>query len=200
MQFPKNTLQLLLFDLGVQQNKTQSILLVPALLAEWSGLEESVFRLEKDHKKKPFFVDNALKDIAVSISHTANWLSCAIYKEQRIGVDIERIDRKANLKLAERYFSHDEVIYLQSNTASEYCFIRLWTLKEAYGKAKGVGINQVILATSFLDLLLQEQDSGYLNSPTEQSYWMQYEELQEEGLILSYCSSKHPTKIILEKL
>jgi phosphopantetheine--protein transferase-like protein len=200
VQILENTLHLLLFDLGAQQNKIQSIRLLPALLAEWSGLEESVFRLEKDHKKKPFFVENALKGVSVSISHTANWLSCAIYAEQHIGVDIERTDRKANLKLAERYFAQDEVAYLFSNAASEYCFIRLWTLKESFGKAMGVGINQVVLATSFLTLLLQKQDSGYLNTTTEQSYWMQYEELLEERLILSYCSSKHPTKVVLEKL
>lgn len=191
---------LLLFDIGLLQPKRQSVEIIPELLAKWSGLDAVLFDIGKNEKKKPFFLNPDLKDIDLSISHTNNWLCCAIYNEQQIGLDIERIDRKANLNLAARYFAKEEVSYLQSEEATKACFIRLWTLKEAYGKALGVGINQAVLATSFLPLLLQEQNGGSIETTENQNYWLQYEELQTEGLILSYCSSLSPTKVVFEKV
>lgn len=191
---------LLLFDIGLLQPKRQSVEIIPELLAKWSGLDAVLFDIGKNEKKKPFFLNPDLKDIDLSISHTNNWLCCAIYNEQQIGLDIERIDRKANLNLAARYFAKEEISYLQSEEATKACFIRLWTLKEAYGKALGVGINQAVLATSFLPLLLQEQNGGSIETTENQNYWLQYEELQTEGLILSYCSSLSPTKVVFEKV
>lgn len=200
MLLDRNNLILLLFDLGILQPKKQSEEIIPELLAKWSGHNAADLAIGKNDKKKPFFLNPDLKNIDLSISHTNNWLCCAIYKERQIGLDIERIDRKANLNLAARYFAKEEVSYLQSEQATKVCFIRLWTLKEAYGKALGVGINQRVLATSFLSLLLQEQNEGTVDTTDNHNYWLHYEELQTEGLILSYCSSISPKKVVLEKV
>lgn len=199
MHLLSNELNLLLFDLGSSKQKLPSVAVVPKLLSSWSGLPESVFLLGKDEKKKPYFLHEDSREMAISISHTGNWLCCALYKEQSIGVDIERSNRAVNLALAERYFSKEEIAYLLSASATTYCFLRLWTLKEAYGKALGIGINRAVLATSFLPILLQDLDYGSIALNNEQNYWVKYEELQNEGLILSCCSSKNPTNIVFEK-
>jgi phosphopantetheinyl transferase len=201
VQLPNNELKLLLFDIGSVNQRQPSSNLIPKLLADWSGFSESLFVLNKDEKKKPFFLNSDLKDVAISISHTTNWLSCALYKDDIVGIDIERNDRKVNLKLADRYFAKDEIDYLYGKTINpQEAFIRLWTLKEAYGKALGVGINQSVLATSFLSLLLQKDDFGYHKTGNTNTHWLSYEKLHKEGLILSYCSSQSPVKVSLEKL
>ena len=75
-----------------------------------------------------------------------------------VGIDVESADRLAEPKnLATRFFSPDEVERLQACAPAEQRvrFTELWTLKEAFLKALGVGLAMPLGAMSF-DL----RDSG----------------------------------------
>jgi 4'-phosphopantetheinyl transferase len=79
-----------------------------------------------------------------SISHCTGMVVCAISREWELGVDVEPLDRRAPLDLADRYFCEAERAALlalpQARRASR--FFELWTLKEAVVKATGRGLSQ----------------------------------------------------------
>ena len=61
-----------------------------------------------------------------------------------MGVDVEPVDRRAPLDIADRYFAPDERAWLFARPEAERPrgFFRLWTMKEAFIKATGKGISQ----------------------------------------------------------
>ncbi|QQR91646.1 MAG: 4'-phosphopantetheinyl transferase superfamily protein [Myxococcales bacterium] len=92
---------------------------------------------------KPFIAspDNA-KHLQFNIAHTDGAIALALGQHHYLGVDIENQSRSANiLTLARRHFSSHEFDLLQNKTEAEQqkLFFELWTLKEAYMKARGLG-------------------------------------------------------------
>ncbi len=80
--------------------------------------------------------------IQFNISHSGDYVVCAL-DTFPVGIDIERI-RPIDLSIAEKVFSKEEIskVY-KDKTYTE--FFKLWTLKEAYCKYKGLGICRVEL-------------------------------------------------------
>ena len=81
-------------------------------------------------------------DWQFNISHTDGLLALAIAK-CRVGVDVEWTTRPGRtVELAERYFAKAEVAALRAlpEAAQRDRFFDLWTLKEAYIKARGMGL------------------------------------------------------------
>ena len=62
---------------------------------------------------------------------------------QAVGVDLESLNRQGNFqRVLERRFSMAEQAYVNENPEQKnHRFLQLWTRKEAFGKAKGIGIN-----------------------------------------------------------
>lgn len=79
-----------------------------------------------------------------NISHCDGLVACAISDDLELGVDVEPVARKAPLDLAQTYFAPEEVRWLTGLPPSgqPFGFFRLWTLKEAYIKATGLGLAQ----------------------------------------------------------
>jgi len=86
----------------------------------------------------------AAASLDFNISHTDNMIVIAIVCNTTVGVDVERINRQAEiLQLAERVFTTDEIAKLRITplAAQRECFFKLWTLKESYIKARGMGMH-----------------------------------------------------------
>jgi 4'-phosphopantetheinyl transferase len=67
----------------------------------------------------------------------------AVARERAVGIDLERIRRKIDAeRLARRFFSAAEYKALQEGETRDRTlrFYRYWTCKEAYVKAKGIGL------------------------------------------------------------
>lgn len=82
------------------------------------------------------------RDIHFSISHTTGMVAVAISPVAEVGVDLERIDRRVDIsEIAEAVFTPDELdrILRQNGARERTRFFELWTLKEAYIKARGRG-------------------------------------------------------------
>jgi len=78
-----------------------------------------------------------------SISHTSDVVVCAACKNCSVGVDIERISTRSEpLALSERFFRYSEhaVLVELAESARLDRFFLMWTLKEALGKAHGLGV------------------------------------------------------------
>ncbi len=76
---------------------------------------------------------------AISLSHSGDFLVCAVVSGGSIGVDVEtRKPRAPAIELATQYFSPFEVAWIEADPDRR--FQMLWVLKEAYLKALGVGL------------------------------------------------------------
>ncbi len=75
-----------------------------------------------------------------NLSHSGDWLACAVTAGSPVGVDLEyRHSRRATMKVARRFFREEEVAALQvcSGARQRDRFYDFWTLKEAAVKARG---------------------------------------------------------------
>jgi 4'-phosphopantetheinyl transferase len=99
--------------------------------------------------------------IYFNLANTPGLVVCAVsIAHELVGVDVERIDRKLEvLGLGERYFSPSEFRALKGLPSTEQPrrFVILWTLKESYIKARGVGLSQPLDQFS---LLLDQDEIG----------------------------------------
>jgi len=78
-----------------------------------------------------------------SISHTQDIVVLALCGKYPVGVDIERIaERVEPVALSERFFSESEheVLTKLEGASQRDRFFTMWTLKEALGKAHGLGV------------------------------------------------------------
>lgn len=82
---------------------------------------------------------------AVSLAHAEGLAMAVLADGGRIGVDLEPTDRPVHhpSAMAERFFSPAErQAWLESGENMEQ-FLRIWTRKEALGKAQGLGLDRI---------------------------------------------------------
>lgn len=97
---------------------------------------------------KPFVVNDSLFEF--NISHTDEYVGVAISSGTAIGVDLESSLRKNNvMRIADRYFTNQENIDIRLSIDPQKYFYQLWTLKEAYTKAKGMGLRKPLSEIAF---------------------------------------------------
>jgi 4'-phosphopantetheinyl transferase len=88
-------------------------------------------------------------EVTFSLAHAGEHVICALAANREIGVDIEfeRTDVDF-MGLARQYFCAGETRNLEKSscTRREHLFYKYWTLKEAYLKAEGSGLNVSLTA------------------------------------------------------
>jgi len=91
---------------------------------------------------KPALIGENQLDLRFNLSHSGGIALLAVGRERELGVDVERA-RSGKLRLAERFFSDDEVRVLRALPRDEQdtAFYRCWTRKEAFVKARGEGLS-----------------------------------------------------------
>lgn len=108
-------------------------------LGQLTGTSADGIRFRFGEHGKPFLQGGP----SFNQSHSEERLMIAVAAEGRLGVDIEEIRPvKRLLGLADRKFARDEAALLHAAPDSERVrvFFRLWTRKEAFLKALGVGL------------------------------------------------------------
>jgi len=103
------------------------------------------WRFENNEYGRPR-IANALPQaqrIRFNISHSASLVVAALAVEREVGVDVEHMARNAPLEVAGHFFSAKEAQALQQLPAAQQPsrFWDLWTLKESYIKARGMGLS-----------------------------------------------------------
>ncbi|EKX50967.1 hypothetical protein GUITHDRAFT_103549 [Guillardia theta CCMP2712] len=91
-------------------------------------------------------IPEQFKSLRFNLSHCSGMVCCAVSIGRDVGVDSELISTKRRiLSIAERFFSEAEFEELKKihPDRQQLVFSRLWTLKEAYVKARGLGISGV---------------------------------------------------------
>ncbi|MBM87470.1 MAG: hypothetical protein CMQ41_03765 [Gammaproteobacteria bacterium] len=113
-------------------------------LSKYAEIEPQDWKFEENRYGKPVIVSSQrAKPLFFNLSHSSERLVLAIAAHVSIGVDIELCNKPRRvIKIADRYFSHSELEELCALPQHDHLsrFYDLWTLKEAYGKACGLGL------------------------------------------------------------
>ena len=78
-----------------------------------------------------------------NLSHSGEWLAASVSVAAPVGVDVQLMDPERRVqRLARRYFSAAERAALEAMAPDDYYrhFYRLWSLKEAWTKARGASL------------------------------------------------------------
>ena len=119
--------------------------LVRSLLTRYGDRPAADWCFELNQHGRPNLVAEQQRalDLRFNLSHTNDLLVCAIARGRDVGVDIENVNRRSRTtEIADRFFSTSEVAALRAvpKTEQRERFFTYWTLKEAYIKARGMGL------------------------------------------------------------
>ena len=130
-----------------------------------------------------------------NVSHAGQWVVCAL-APTAVGIDIERV-RAIDLRIAERYFQPGEYAALLARAPEQRpaYFFRLWTAKEAYVKALGLGLRRDFASFGVAPL----SDPSMPVQPLALTY-----PAFSEGYQLALCSAvtvpPQPTTVTIDRL
>jgi len=96
-------------------------------------------------------IDDGATDLHFNLSHSAGLVICALARGRAVGVDVENLGRRPpDPAIVPRYCSPAETDDVRAHGDRwPERFLAYWTLKEAYLKARGVGISVPLADISF---------------------------------------------------
>lgn len=124
-----------------QGRSTRIDRLLRATLAGYLGLAAAELTFGREPRGRPFLRHADAPDF--NLTDTRGGTLVAVCRGGRVGVDIERHDRRLPMRaLARRWFAPAEADALEAlpDVEARLAFLCLWTAKEASCKATGTGI------------------------------------------------------------
>ncbi|HOL71550.1 MAG TPA: 4'-phosphopantetheinyl transferase superfamily protein [Bryobacteraceae bacterium] len=123
--------------------------LVRHALSQYASVPPREWQFELNPYGRPSIREPAAwRSLQFNLSHTEGRAVVAVAWEMDIGVDVESTAPERDLaEIAERYFSPIEIAQLRKKPEA---FFDFWTLKEAYIKARGMGLSIPLDSFSFL--------------------------------------------------
>lgn len=123
-------------------------------LAPYVGCAPDALSFSREARGRPYLRIHAgsASDLDFNLSHTEGGCVIAVARARRVGIDLERSDRRMPaLRLARRYFAADEAAALATLGPAEQAraFVHAWTAKEACCKATGSGLAGQLAAWRF---------------------------------------------------
>jgi 4'-phosphopantetheinyl transferase len=119
--------------------------LVRTTLSRYAAVPEDAWEFEPNCYGRPYVSQpTAFRDLHFNLSHTDGLVVCAVSRSSDIGVDVENIQRRVDiLELAPSVFAPAEVLSVRQSRPDDRVdrFFSYWTLKEAYIKARGMGLS-----------------------------------------------------------
>ena len=110
---------------------------------------------------KPYFACN--NSLNFNISHSGDYVICAISERYRVGIDLEKI-RHIDLMSFTKCFTKKEWVYINGSNNPTQEFYRFWTRKEAVIKADGRGLHIPLLNFEVIkNWITIEADRWYVN-------------------------------------
>lgn len=111
------------------------------VLAASAGTTPARLTFASNAYGKPTLVGTA-HDLRFNVSHTHDLVVCCVTRQHEIGVDVETLGVPP-LEIVERFFSDPEIAAIAAlpSDARRRAFYETWTLKEAFIKARGVGLS-----------------------------------------------------------
>lgn len=124
------------------------------LLGAYLGEDPADLQFASNHYGRPTLVrPDGAGAFDFNLSHAGDLIACGVVPRGRIGIDIEPVERDVKISLASTFFAKKEIEELFSlpEDQRQKHFLRLWTLKEAYIKARGMGMAMALDSFAFYD-------------------------------------------------
>lgn len=116
--------------------------LLRRLLSRYLGAPAAEIPLIYNEHGRPSVPADFARGFDFNLSHTDEWAVFAFGWERRVGIDLERVDRRADWqRIARSTFSHLECQQLENAGGADgvSAYLRAWLRKEAYSKGRGDG-------------------------------------------------------------
>lgn len=117
--------------------------MVRAVLSLYADVPAAEWTFVIGSHGKPEIANSLPMPLRFNLSHTQGLAAVIVALGRDVGVDVEHVTRREiTLQLAERYFAPPEVAALHAlpEPQRRERFFDYWTLKEAYIKARGLGL------------------------------------------------------------
>jgi 4'-phosphopantetheinyl transferase len=144
------------------------------LLGRYVAMEPGLLRFSYSGYRKPA-LSAPSTTLSFNVSHSEDLALYAVCLDSEVGIDVERFrPEPIRDRVPERFFSQREVETLRSlpESAQAAAFLRCWTRKEAFLKARGDGL---MLPLDAFDVTLTEHEAPCLLrtawDPLEASSW-----------------------------
>jgi len=195
--FPEGRKQYLLTRALVRMTLSR---LAPVPPTDWTFSETEYGRPEVSNPHAD------MRGLVFNVSHTKGCIVLAITRDRALGVDVESLQKsRSHLDLATRVFKPSEVTAMRAEPESRHPerFLELWTLKEAYIKARGMGLSLAperfgfeLASDRTLSLFLDDD----LNDDAARWWFKQYRLTDDH--ILSVCCERltEPAEVLLKQI
>jgi 4'-phosphopantetheinyl transferase len=113
------------------------------ILARFVGKPTTELHFEYTTTGKPLLAFPAASELQFNLSHSGDWILIAVAQNRRVGMDLELIQDRPELRqIARSFWAESEWAALERVSAQQWlqAFYRVWTRKEAVLKASGRGI------------------------------------------------------------
>ncbi len=113
------------------------------------GVLDAPYRLAKTESGKPYVPGTSIE---FNLTHTRGLSAVALSRTGAVGIDAERLEpHRDDRALVAQQFDREERAWIEAATDGQQTerFFRIWTLKEAYAKALGVGLSLDLADSSF---------------------------------------------------
>ena len=144
-----------------------------------TGFNNKQIAFDVNEFGKPYLTQNL--NIHFNISHSKSYVACAI-SDKSVGLDIEFV-KQMDLKIAERFFTSDEISYIMAEPEDMHRFYEVWTKKESRIKLDGRGLSMPLSSFS----VFESQEIEKLNY---------LEVLRSDDVICHVCTSKESISAI----
>lgn len=153
--------------------------LVRTVLSRYASVLPHEWKFKSTKYGRPVIdnLDSVAQMISFSISHTEDLVVMAVTCDRAVGVDTEHLQSVVPIDIADRYFHTREVFTLHAMSAPRRAerLLELWTLKESYIKARGMGFSIPLDCFGF-DLTKRGQPTLFVNegvddAPMRWRFW-----------------------------
>jgi len=127
--------------------------LVRSTLSRYAPVAPAAWRFRANDYGRPEIDDPRYRHLRFNLSNTRGLVACVVAVEREVGVDVEDTTRTGEtVSIADGFFSRAEVEALRAcpPEGRRSRFFDYWTLKEAYIKARGMGLSLPLDQFSFL--------------------------------------------------
>lgn len=128
--------------------------LVRTVLSRYAGLAPRDWRFAVNAYGRPEIANAGaeLDGLSFNLSHTRGLIAMGVSRHRVLGVDVEHLNtREVSTGIADRFFAPSEVAELATVPPAQRQdrFFEYWTFKEAYIKARGMGLSIPLEQFSF---------------------------------------------------
>lgn len=161
------------------------------VLSRYAPVPEKNWQFIHNAYGKPAVANPNYGWLQFSLSHTQGRVACAVVRNRPVGVDVEQHKYLNNLHaLCRHTFSPIETEHVLSTPVpdqQEQRFFSCWTLKEAYIKARGMGLSLPLQQFSFVRGANQNWQLHYSPNFPDNDSWQFNTSRLGQNHYLAYC-------------